>query len=473
MNLPEPTVCNPIPLPDYPRGRSSIGATAATFGYLQDPPRDYRELADPSVLYHEGRWYLYPSCGMAWVTGDFRTWTHHRIEPFDIGYAPTIVRHGDRYLLTACKAGIWSAPTPLGPFEPLGPLLDVDGRAVENFNDPMLFSDDDGRLYAYWGLGPPGLFAAEVDPVSCTRLLTAPRIVLSYDPAVEWERYGEHNEDASRSYIEGAWMVKVGGVYYLTYAAPGTEWRTYGMGAARGSSPLGPFTRQQRTPFCSRTEGLIQGPGHGCIVRGPRDTLWAFYTCRLCYEHIFERRLGFDPCGVDADGELFVHVSEFPQFAPGQRERPEEGNLAGLLPMNHRRRVYTSSAAPGRAGLYAVDNCLHTWWEPAPGDAAPWLEQDLGVEVTVEAVRLVWRDMELDYEAGRVPGPIRWRLEGAPADGPFTPLVDASENSQDLLIDYRTFAPRTVRRIRLVVSAWPAGLRPGVIAFSVFGMVLL
>ncbi len=463
------TVCNPIPLPDYPRGRLSIGATAATFGYLQDPPQDYRELADPSVLYHEGRWYLYPSCGMAWVTEDFQTWTHHRIEPFDIGYAPTIVRHGDRFLLTACQAGIWSAPTPLGPFTQLGPMRDVDGTEVKAFNDPMLFSDDDGRLYAYWGLGPPGLFAAEVDPQDCTRLITPPQLVVQYDPQVVWERYGEYHEDASRSYIEGPWMVKLAGGYYLTYAAPGTEWKTYGMGAARGTSPLGPFTRQRRTPFCQRTEGLIQGPGHGCIVRGPRDTLWAFYTCRLCYEHIFERRLGFDPCGVDADGELYVNVSEFPQHAPGVLAQPEQGNLAGLLPMNHRRRVRTSSTAPGRNGLYAVDNCLHTWWEPAVGDAAPWLEQDLGISAAVEAVRLVWRDVDLDYAQGRVPGPIQWRLEGAPADGPFQVLVDASDNRQDLLIDYRTFPVQAVRRIRLVVTRWPAGLRPGVTDLSVFG----
>ncbi len=465
----QPTVCNPIPLPDYPRGRLSIPGAAVDSLWLQDRPSDFRETADPSVLYHEGKWFLYPSCGMAWVSEDFRTWTHHRIEPYDAGYAPTIVRHGERFLLTACAAGIFSGPTPLGPFTALGPLTLPDGRPVKDFNDPMLFSDDDGRLYAYWGLGAPGLFVAEVDPVACNRLLTEPRIVLAYDPAVPWERCGEYNEDRTRSYVEGPWMVKVAGTYYLTYAAPGTEWRTYGMGAARGTSPLGPFTRQRRTPFCSRTEGLIQGPGHGCIVRGPGDTLWAFYTCRVCYEHIFERRIGFDPCGVDADGELFVTVSEFPQWAPGVREKPELGNHAGLLPMNHRRRARTSSAAAGRPGLYAVDNCMHTWWEPAAADAAPWLEQDLGILAEVAAVRVVWRDIGLDYAAGRGPGPVRWCLETAGDDGVWTAACDATSSTADLLIDYRTFAPRMARRLRLRITAWAVGLTPGVTDLSVFG----
>ncbi len=463
------TVCNPIPLPDYPRGRTSIGAKAGDFGWLHDEVHDFRETADPSVLYHDGKWYLYPSCGMAWESKDFQTWTHHRIEPYDAGYAPTIVKHGDRFLLTACEAGIFSAPTPLGPFTPLGKLCRADGTPVAGFNDPMLFSDDDGRLYAYWGLGEPGLFAAEVDAQSCNHLISEPRMVFHFDPAVSWERYGEYNEDRTRSYVEGAWMVKAGGTYYLTYAAPGTEWRTYGMGAARGTSPLGPFTRQQRTPFCSRTEGLIQGPGHGCVVRGPRDTLWAFYTCRVCYEHLFERRIGFDPCGIDEHGELAVAVSEFPQWAPGVLARPDLGNLAGLAPMNHRRRAVVSGSAPGRPGCYAVDNCMHTWWEPASGDAKPTLEQDFGNDVALSAVRVVWRDVGLDYAAGRVPGPYRWRLETALADGAWMTVVDATANATDLLIDYRTFAEQTARRIRLTITGWPAGLVPGLTDLAVFG----
>jgi hypothetical protein len=263
--------------------------------------------------------------------------------------------------------------------------------------------------------------------------------------------------------------VKVNGTYYLTYAAPGTEWRTYGMGACRATAPLGPFTRQRRNPFCSRTEGLIQGPGHGCVVRGPGETRWAFYTCRVCYEHMFERRIGVDPCGIDANGDLFVQVSEFPQWAPGVLARPELDNAAGLLPMNHRRRAVASSAAPGRPGFYAVDNCMHTWWEPAENDAAPTLEQDLTIDAAVSAVRVVWRDIGLDYATGRLPGPFRWKLETAPADGAWTTAIDATTNATDLLIDYRAFPERVARRIRLTITGWPAGLRPGLTDLAVFG----
>ncbi len=83
------TYCNPLVLPNYPRGRNSHNkATDPNFKHVT--PRDYRETADPTVLYHEGKWYLYPSCGMAYVSEDFVTWQHHPTEPPDVGYAPTV-----------------------------------------------------------------------------------------------------------------------------------------------------------------------------------------------------------------------------------------------------------------------------------------------------------------------------------------------------------------------------------------------
>jgi hypothetical protein len=141
MTLFENTCCNPIPLPDYPRGACTYGDKPTQTGFLQNPPMDFRETADPSVLYCGGKWYLYPSCGMAWMSEDFRTWTHHRIEPYGIGYAPTAVEHRGRFLLTACHAPVFAADHPLGPFKELGKLRKPDGAFVEPFADPMLFAD--------------------------------------------------------------------------------------------------------------------------------------------------------------------------------------------------------------------------------------------------------------------------------------------------------------------------------------------
>ena len=463
------TYCNPIPLPDYPRGRACRDKTANLGKFRHDPPRDFRETADPSVILHDGRWYLYPSAGMAYVTEDFIHWRHRKIEPYDAGYAPTVVRFRDRFLLTACRAPVFASAGPLGPFASLGRLAGPDGKSVKDFDDPMLFADDDNRLFAYWGLGGAGVFGAELDPSQPMRLLTEPRLLFSYDPAHVWERFGAWNEDASKSYVEGSWMVKHRGRYFLTYAAPGTEFCTYGMGTYVGDSPLGPFRYQARNPILRQTHGLVQGPGHGCLVAGPNDTLWAFYTCTVCYEHFFERRIGVDPAGLDADGNLFVRgASEVPQWAPGLLARPQDGNDAGLLPVTRSKIARASSSAPGRDALYAIDGSMLTFWQPADGDPAPVLTLDCRGIFLVAAVRIVWKDVGLDYDAGAKPGPFRYVVEASRDNQTWSAVVDASGNETDLLIDYRTFDPTPASHVRLRVLGTPPGIRPGVIDVTAF-----
>ena len=300
------TYCNPLPIPDYP-----IGRNAPEGGLF------WRELADPTVIYEDGVWYLYPSCGMVWWSEDFVTWRHRRMEPYDCGYAPTVVKHRGRFWLLAFGSNLFVSDSPLGPFEDVGPLRATDGSEFRA-GDPMLFSDDDGRLYLYFGCGWK-ISGVELDAADPTRLLADPATMFEADTANHpWERMGACNTDPNYSWVEGAWMFKRGGVYYLTYAAPGTQWPTYGMGAYKSRSPLGPWEYMRTSPFLSGRAGLVTGPGHGCLVRGPGDSVWAFYTCCVCHHHIFERRIGMDRLRFGADGDILpTTATETPQFAPG------------------------------------------------------------------------------------------------------------------------------------------------------------
>lgn len=457
------TFCNPLVLPDYPRGRHCRDDASRHDGI------DFRETADPTVLYYEGKWYLYPSCGMAYVSEDFITWKHVPIEPEDTGYAPTVVLHRGKFYLTACNSGVFVSDSPLGPFREIGNFTRPDGVCPEIY-DPMLFSDDDGRLYLYYGLGGPGIFGVELDPEDPVKMLAMPKKLFGYNPEHKWERPGEWNEDASISYCEGSWMIKLGGRYYLTYAAPGTEFRTYGMGAYVSDSPLGDFHYQQRNPILQQKYGLVRGPGHGCIVKGPGETLWAFYTCTVCYAHPFERRIGCDPAGIDENGELFVlDATEIPQWAPGRNPHPERGNDAGLLPVSYCRKAVASSCAPGRDAIYALDHSMLSWWQPAQEDKEPSYTVFLPPKLELAAVRLVWRDVGLDYDRGVLPGPFQYALEACDEGEEWVTLVDAGKNTTDLLIDYRTFAPVVKSRVRLRILGWPEGIAPGLINLTVFG----
>ena len=38
--------------------------------------KDYRSISDPSVVYHNGKWILYQSFSVAYITEDFVNWKH-------------------------------------------------------------------------------------------------------------------------------------------------------------------------------------------------------------------------------------------------------------------------------------------------------------------------------------------------------------------------------------------------------------
>ncbi|WNR42953.1 family 43 glycosylhydrolase [Paenibacillus roseipurpureus] len=456
------TYCNPIAIPNYPKGYNQ-----GRYG------SDFRELADPTVIFHDNQWYLYPSCGMAYVSKDFVTWEHHRLSPEDIGYAPTVVKHKDKFLLTAMDRPLWMADHPLGPFHEVGTFIKPDGTQVK-MKDPMLFSDDDGKLYAYWGIidyFDPGFWGAELDQQEPWKLISEPVLLGGFDPDQEWQRFGEWNEDRNKRWLEGVFMFKKQGTYYLTYAAPGTQFGTYAMGAFRSQSPLEGFVAQENNPFLMKRYGLVRGTGHGCVVEGPNDTIWAFYTCCTGYEHGFERRIGFDAVGIDENGNLFVkEATEIPQWAPGYLQKPELGNGAGLLPLTFTRNHTGSSYREGRNPIYALDDSMLSWWQPLENDPDKFLEVNLESDFHIHASRIIWRDVGLHYESGRCPGPFGYRIEAwNTANEAWTLVLDCSNNAIDYLIDYRMFEPFVTKKVRLKIVSSPIGIEPGVISFTVFG----
>ena len=174
----------------------------------------------------------------------------------------------------------------------------------------------------------------------------------------------------------------------------------------------------------------MRGTGHGSVVKGPNDTLWVFYTCCMCYGGKFERRIGYDPIGFDEKGNIApVTVSETPSFAPGVLSEPERGNSAGLVPLTQHRECTESSMAPGRDGLYAIDDSMITWWQPADGDSDPTLTVYLSVDNTtrgldIYSARIIWRDVGLDVEKGYLPGPFGYKIEAEDMNGNWECVLD-------------------------------------------------
>ena len=462
------TYCNPMKVENYPMGYDVVDAV---------PP--HRSLSDPSVIYYEGKWYMYPSYAMAWVSEDFINWKECPIEPRDIGWAPTVVLHKGKFYLFSGreKCILYVSDGPLGPFKPLGSMLKPNGE-IQNAPDPMLFSDDDGRLYCYFHYKFPGtpsghysIAGVELNPDNPVQAITEPKCLITFDPEHTWECFGARNQHKGLAWIEGPWMVKIKGRYYLTYSASGTAFGTYATGAYYSDEgPLSGFVYQKRNPICSRNYGLVRGGGHGSIVEGPNNTYWSFYTIPISYSYKFERLIGMDPIEIDENGEIMtVTNTDTPQWAPGLVSDPYDNGNTGLLPLTINTPAEASSSAPGRDSLYAVDENLQSWWQPDKNDTEKTLTLDLRGNYTASAMRIIWRDVNINPDENRVAGAFQYKVSVSVDNKNWTTVVDKSDNKTDYLIDYEVFDTVRANFVRLTVVGSPEGIEPGIIDFTVFG----
>ena len=477
------TYCNPLSIPDVPSGRwldtNQTGADPKDY-------KDYRSISDPSVVYHEGKWILYPSYAVAYVTEDFVHWKHVDIGIPHLRYSPAVVQfRGKWYLSGHSMPELYCADDPLGPFSLCGMVTDCHGNTAAPA-DACFLADGD-RLYMYWiGCAAPEAdcdvelatytLGVELDPEKPWQMLHDPVVLNRYDPSVTWQRMGENHQNRRMGWIEGQWAKKIGSRYYLMYSGSGTQYSTYANGIAISEEgPLSGFRPQKKhDPFTYKRHGLVRGAGHGCLVDGPNGTLWTFYTNIFCFNHLYERRISMDPVGIDADGELYCPAcTETPQFAPGVLPQPECGNDTGWLPLTFLQRPTASSSAPGREPLYASDESVLTWWQPADDDRSPVITFRLGhaTRYNLRSVRLIWRDIGMESLNGILPGPFRYTLEYAPdaALETWEPMIDAAENTEDLCIDYREVEPVQAYGIRLRLLGSPIGISPGLVSLTAFG----
>lgn len=483
------TYCNPLSVPDIKSGHwLDTDLTHA------DPAdyADYRSISDPSVVYDNGKWILYPSYAVAYVSEDLVHWKHVDIGVPNLRYSPAVVKFRGKWYLTGHTVReLYVSDNPLGPFAVCGEITDAHGN-VSPVGDPCFLVDGD-RLYMYWTYcaAPEdgedielltGTAGVEMDPDRPWQMLGEPVLLNRFDPSVTWQRIGEHNENNRMGWVEGQWMKKIGSRYYLLYSGSGTEYGTYASGiAVSNEGPLSGFHPQKNhDPLTRKTAGLLRGAGHGCLVDGPDGTLWTFYTCLFCYNHMYERRIGMDPIGIDGDGEIFCpEVTETPQFAPGVLPHPERGNNAGWLPLTFMQRPEATSHAPGRDPLYASDDSVLTWWQPADGDPEPAITFPLGqpgraTSFEIRALRLIWRDIGMETTRGILPGPFRFIVEYAPDPElrTWAPLIDASDNTEDLPVDYRETEPVQAHGVRLRILGAPEGITPGLVSLTAFGIAV-
>ena len=275
-----------------------------------------------------------------------------------------------------------------------------------------------------------------------------------------------------KPFIEGAFMNKWNGKYYLQYAAPGTELATYGDGVYVGDSPLGPFTYQAHNPFSSKPGGFITGAGHGSTIEDEHGNLWHASTMRISVNANFERRLGLFPAGLDSDGILFCNqnFADYPLEIPEGKFDPQSIKPRWML-LSYKKRAVASSYREGHEPGLALDEDIRSCW-CAKGSAGEWYRLDLGDVYEVHGIQLSFADvdvpmLEVDkslrsnvYTSNRYidPNPTlrtRYLLEGSADGSDWFVLTDKRSAKTNLPHDYLELDGVKLRFVRVTAEKLP------------------
>jgi arabinan endo-1,5-alpha-L-arabinosidase len=75
--------------------------------------------------------------------------------------------------------------------------------------------------------------------------------------------------------VEGVWVAKQHGSYYMFYSGNDFSTAQYGIGVAAAESPLGPYAKSDSPLVCSTAEWW--GPGHPTLTDGPGRVHWLLF----------------------------------------------------------------------------------------------------------------------------------------------------------------------------------------------------
>jgi hypothetical protein len=340
--------------------------------------------------------------------------------------------------------------------------------------DPAYFLDDDGRLYLYHGSSNTlPIYGTEIDRQSLQAIGDHPALIQLNDEVHGWERFGEHCDNTFlKPFIEGAWMTKHRGKYYLQYGAPGTEFSGYGDGVYVGDAPLGPFAYQDHNPLSLKAGGYARGAGHGATYQDSFGNWWHVSTITIAVKNNFERRIGIWPAGFDADDLMYCQTAygDYPHFLP---RKPDEdhlnGKFTGWMLLNFAKPVTASSTLGGFSPNLAVDESIRTYWSAKTGEPGEWFQSDLGAISTVHAVQINYADQDVTL-MGKVAGIFHQYLLTASLDGQtWEVIANKRDNQTDVPHDYVELAePIEARYLRIENFRMPTG-KFALSGFRVFG----
>ncbi|MBR4568352.1 MAG: family 43 glycosylhydrolase [Bacteroidales bacterium] len=424
-----------------------------------------REAADPVVQLYDDRYYLFPSKSKGyWSSPDMQHWDYVPCQklPIDL-YAPTVmVYEGELYWMVSDINELYKTTDPEdGESWELvtDHLVLYPDQPEKTGHDPDLFVDDDGKVYLYWGCSNVDVISGiQLDPDDCFAPVGKEVVLITHrEKEFGWEQPGDKNEMAAPGYNEGPNIFKHEGKYYLHYAAPGTQYDSYGDGLYVSDSPLGPFEHVEYSPVSVKPGGWMTGAGHGDTFLDKYGNWWHVASTVISQRMNFERRIGFFPMVMTPKGHIYALTewSDYPYVLPdGPQDFSVKAPWTGWMDLSIHKTVTVSSELEGHEASKAADNSIKTWWSAATGDPGEWVCVDLGKICRINAVQPNFADQDFGFYSPEHPQtPYRYKVEVSRDGKAWREVFDRSDASKDnpheLLVLPKALKARYVRVLNL------------------------
>lgn len=262
------------------------------------------EGADPFILLHNDKYYLYATNAAnegykVYESDDLVEWEDKGFclkkgdvkgdvikgDEFTLGFwAPEVIYHKGKFYMVYTvdfHVAIAVSDSPLGPFRQEEKKWLIEGEAI----DGHLLVDDDGTVYVYYRKiedGNRGLAGAKVNEDMNSIDESSVRLLIKVNE-FPWEKG-----------IEGPFVLKHNGKYYLSYS--GNDYRSidYAVGYAVADSPLGEYKKYDKNPILKRTDKVYGTGHHSFTTSKDGKKLICVYHCHKSTEEVHPRMTCID-----------------------------------------------------------------------------------------------------------------------------------------------------------------------------------
>ena len=272
--------------------------------------------ADPFVLKDDdGTYYLYATSGdkygyRVYSSKNLVEWTSHGYcllsddvytDPnsayTDYAFwAPEVMKYEGKYYLVYTsqhRIGVAVSDSPVGPFK-----NNADGYLINTANviDGNFFVDDDGTVYLYFvtqrkaSFGDSSvasgnnIWGCVFDMETLSVKKETITLLVEWDPRIETLAY------SGGDCVEGPFMIKNNGVYYMTFSSNRYQNTKYSVHYATSDSPLGTFKRDRNNvvlmcddlKYEDNDNPHLYGTGHHSFVEAPngKDLVIVYHAHR-------------------------------------------------------------------------------------------------------------------------------------------------------------------------------------------------